>query len=152
LLTCTPQKDAGDRVVARVEIADAARPEAEAVAIAPDAAQPPAEQDAARVPTDDDREQEYAEKMATEGKRGCAGQTRLIDPKGEVVRCYPYRCRAGRCLDRCRSNDDCVPSAKPGESLYVKGWPILCGGHVPPAQGKTAECLPLSPEDVHPRR
>jgi hypothetical protein len=145
LAACTPAKEP-DRVVAKVDdVADAA------IAEAPDAAEPDAAV-APREETDDDREQANAEKLSSEGKRGCAGQTRLIAANGEVSSCYPYRCRANACLRRCKTTDDCVPSAKPGESTYVKGWPILCGGHVAPAAGKTAECLPLPPHDVHPPR
>jgi hypothetical protein len=81
---------------------------------------------------------------------GCKSLTERLGPGGTAVNCYPYRCRAGACLTKCRTSDDCIPSSRgPAEFAAGKGWPILCGGDAPPPPGKTSECLPLSPEQVH---
>lgn len=135
-----PVSRTADASVAEVTVSDAS------VADASDA------RSASEEKSDSDLEYAMAEAMAREGKRGCAGESHIIDRSGQVASCYPYRCRKGACLTRCKNTDDCVPSAKPGESLWKKGWPILCGGHVAPGPGETAACLPLRREDVHPTK
>jgi hypothetical protein len=56
------------------------------------------------------------------------------------VRCYPLRCRNGRCLLTCDKRHDCAGSDGPGD-LAKNGWPLDCANH---------ECFPLSPEHVQP--
>ena len=62
--------------------------------------------------------------------------------QGEVS-CYPYRCRAGRCLLSCQTRKDCAGSEGPAE-MATHGWPLDCAS-------SRAECYPLPPDHVHGR-
>lgn len=71
----------------------------------------------------------------------CAGRSTLRTATGEV-RCYPYRCRGGRCLTSCQKDEDCAGSRGPAE-LAEHGWPLACAA-------AAATCFPLAPHHVHP--
>ncbi|NUP10576.1 MAG: hypothetical protein HOW73_31395 [Polyangiaceae bacterium] len=78
--------------------------------------------------------------LTPERARGkCTDRATLRTAKGEVS-CYPYRCRAGKCLLSCSSRKDCAGSDGPGD-LAENGWPLDCHG---------TSCVPLPPSHVHP--
>jgi hypothetical protein len=74
-------------------------------------------------------------------QRTCASARVATAPDGRKIDCYPYRCRNGACLRGCLSDDDCAPSARPGESLIEKGWPLECAV-------AARQCVPLPPDHV----
>lgn len=71
----------------------------------------------------------------------CTGRSTLRTATGEV-RCYPYRCRGGRCLTSCQKDEDCAGSRGPAE-MAEHGWPLACAA-------AAATCFPLAPHHVHP--
>jgi hypothetical protein len=54
--------------------------------------------------------------------------------------CYPYLCRAGACLTRCKDRSDCAGAQVPAE-LATLGWPLECQ--------PSGECTPMDPDKVH---
>jgi hypothetical protein len=80
--------------------------------------------------------------QSPEQARGqCSGRTTLKTKRGEVS-CYPYRCRAGKCLLSCKTREDCAGSMGPAE-MAEYGWPLDCAT-------LSATCYPLPPDHVQP--
>ncbi|MBI5531113.1 MAG: hypothetical protein HY898_00255 [Deltaproteobacteria bacterium] len=78
--------------------------------------------------------------LTPEHARGyCTGRAELRTSRGDV-NCYPYRCRAGRCLLRCTSRTDCAGADNPKE-MAKYGWPLDCAD-------SSNECYPLHPRHV----
>lgn len=73
------------------------------------------------------------------GEVVCLDRRTLRRAGGELQNCYPYACRAGRCLERCAAMTDCAGAHHPGE-LRTEGWPLEC---MPSGQ-----CTPMPPEKV----
>lgn len=157
LLACsTPALDRGTApqdlatsrpaVSAMVPLPEAASATATA---APSAPAPPVE--SAEVPVPASAEVEAPSKSAVPvspadspaSARGqCSGWDTLRTKRGEVS-CYPYRCRAGRCLSSCKTREDCAGSLGPGD-MAEHGWPLDCAP-------SSATCFPLSPDHVRSR-
>jgi hypothetical protein len=70
----------------------------------------------------------------------CTGRSTLRTAAGDVS-CYPYRCRAGRCLSSCQKDEDCAGSRGPAE-MAAHGWPLACAV-------ASATCFPLPPSHVN---
>lgn len=77
--------------------------------------------------------------VAVEAPSGCLGRHTLQLVAGTRQDCYPYVCRAGRCLNRCDDRRDCAGAQDPSE-LAAQGWPLECM----PA----GECTPMPPDKV----
>lgn len=73
------------------------------------------------------------------GEFVCLDRRTLHRGDGTLQNCYPYACRAGRCLERCAAMTDCAGAHHPGE-LASEGWPLEC---MPSGQ-----CTPMPPEKV----
>jgi hypothetical protein len=92
------------------------------------------------VPPEAPESEQVPAALSPEHARGqCSGRSTL-QTKGGEVRCYPYRCRAGRCLLSCQTREDCAGSRGPAE-MAEHGWPLDCAT-------SSATCYPLSPIHV----
>jgi len=70
---------------------------------------------------------------------GCINFRTARGADGGEVDCYPYRCRNGRCLTRCKSMADCAGAQRP-QDIAKEGWPLEC----------LDECVPMHPDKVNP--
>lgn len=71
---------------------------------------------------------------------GCVSFRQAPGPGGAPLECYPYRCRAGRCLKKCTAMADCAGATSPAE-MPLYGYPLEC---MP-----SGECTPMHPAKLH---
>lgn len=78
--------------------------------------------------------------LLRETARGECSDRVVLRTPGGLVSCAPYRCRAGRCLLRCKTRKDCAGAEGPRE-MAEHGWPLDCSR-------SDGTCYPLPPEHV----